>query len=396
MMASQQDASPVASSSKGLDDTSSSSSAPWYRTIRTHLSSHPPGSMWSTSSERSLLEPYAYLASRPGKEIRSKLIDAFNFWLQVPERRLRRVRKVVDMLHTASLLMDDVEDNSDLRRGLPVAHKVYGTPQVLNTANYVYFLVFKEVEAMGSEPGSGSSTPAESSLGAASSSSSSTSKATQSERLLVEEMINLHRGQGLDLLWRDTLTCPTEEEYVEMVRNKTGGLLRIAGGLMMIWSPLYPDAAPSPMSLSANEGKTDEEGRAGSPDLLPLLDLIGLLFQIRDDYMNLSAESYAQNKGFAEDLTEGKFSFPMIHGIRWSVGPGPAPNRQLLSILSSRPTDEHLKRYAVSYLRHVTGSFAYCREVMRELYRVIEIEVDRPMSGDCEAGVEHRESSIEV
>lgn len=425
--------------------------------------------MWSTSSERSLLEPYAYLASRPGKEIRSKLIDAFNFWLQVPERRLRRVRKVVDMLHTASLLMDDVEDNSDLRRGLPVAHKVYGTPQVLNTANYVYFLVFKEVEAMGSEAGSGSSTPGESSLGGASSSSSSTRKATQSERLLVEEMINLHRGQGLDLLWRDTLTCPTEEEYVEMVRNKTGGLLRIAGGLMMIWSPLYPDAAPSPASLSANEAGNDEEGKAGSPDLLPLLDLIGLLFQIRDDYMNLSAESYAQNKGFAEDLTEGKFSFPMIHGIRWSgggssssgsggsgsssgdgeparhqdrssgqrsdhaqaggagavphtaldsphlfnvsltpppllppaatstsnnssrahsTGPatfsasltgglGPAPNRQLLSILSSRPTDEHLKRYAVSYLRHVTGSFAYCREVMRELFRVIELEVDR-------------------
>lgn len=449
-MVSHQDASPIASSSK-RPDASAASPAPWYRTIRTHLSSHPPGSMWSTSSERSLLEPYAYLASRPGKEIRSKLIDAFNFWLQVPERRLRRVRKVVDMLHTASLLMDDVEDNSDLRRGLPVAHKVYGTPQVLNTANYVYFLVFKEVEAMGSEAGSGSSTPGESSLGGASAPSSSTRKATQSERLLVEEMINLHRGQGLDLLWRDTLTCPTEEEYVEMVRNKTGGLLRIAGGLMMIWSPLYPDSAPSPVSLSAKPGDVDEEGNPGSPDLLPLLDLIGLLFQIRDDYMNLSAESYAQNKGFAEDLTEGKFSFPMIHGIRWSGGGsggggsssgeggpsrdqerssrqtarpaqasgapprtaldsphlfnvpfspspllprttstasshssrphssglGPAPNRQLLSILSSRPTDEHLKRYAVSYLRHVTGSFAYCREVMRELFRVIEVEVDR-------------------
>ena len=32
-----------------------------------------------------------------------------------------------------------------------------------------------------------------------------------------EELLNLHRGQGMDLFWRDSLTCPTEEEYVQMV-----------------------------------------------------------------------------------------------------------------------------------------------------------------------------------
>lgn len=36
---------------------------------------------------------------------------------------------------------------------------------------------------------------------------------------LLEELINLHRGQGLDLYWRDTLSCPTEEEYLDMVMN---------------------------------------------------------------------------------------------------------------------------------------------------------------------------------
>lgn len=395
---------------------SSSSSSPWYTNIRRHLASNPPSYNWSTSNEDSLLEPYTYLASRPGKEIRGKLIDAFNHWLQVPDSRLARVRKVVDMLHTASLLMDDVEDNSDLRRGLPVAHKVYGTPQVLNSANYVYFLVFREIEAMGNEPPSGRASPtsasaqgndvAEPSNRPSSSSSSisgsteppnsSTRKATLSERLLVEEMINLHRGQGLDLLWRDTLQCPTEEEYVEMVRNKTGGLLRIAGGLMMIWSPVYPESTHLPTSPQGREQLHSQQ----PPDLLPLLDLIGLLFQIRDDYMNLSAESYAQNKGFAEDLTEGKFSFPMIHGIRASgslgrtekpaaprpggtASPSPLlpastlpPNRQLMSILSSKPTDPNIKQYAIDYLESI-GSFAHCRRVMRELDTVIwkELEV---------------------
>ena len=41
--------------------------------------------------------------------------------------------------------MDDVEDNSELRRGLPVAHTVYGVPQTINTANYVYFLAVQQL-----------------------------------------------------------------------------------------------------------------------------------------------------------------------------------------------------------------------------------------------------------
>ena len=52
------------------------------------------------------------------------------------------------------------------------------------------------------------------------------------EEINVDELINLHRGQGMDLFWRDSLTCPTEEEYIEMVNNKTGGLLRLAVKLM--------------------------------------------------------------------------------------------------------------------------------------------------------------------
>ena len=45
----------------------------------------------------------------------------------------------------AKLRMDDVEDNSELRRGLPVAHLIYGIPQAINTANYVYFLAMQEL-----------------------------------------------------------------------------------------------------------------------------------------------------------------------------------------------------------------------------------------------------------
>lgn len=50
--------------------------------------------------------------------------------------------------------------------------------------------------------------------------------------IYTEELLNLHRGQGMDLFWRDTLTCPSEEDYLEMVGNKTGGLFRLAVKLM--------------------------------------------------------------------------------------------------------------------------------------------------------------------
>ncbi|KAG6883984.1 hypothetical protein C0993_002313 [Termitomyces sp. T159_Od127] len=51
-----------------------------------------------------LLEPYAYILSMKGKEIRSKLIEVFNFWLDVPAPKLAIINRLVNMLHNASLL----------------------------------------------------------------------------------------------------------------------------------------------------------------------------------------------------------------------------------------------------------------------------------------------------
>lgn len=101
--------------------------------------------------------------------------------------------------------VDDVEDSSTLRRGIPVAHNIFGTAQTINSANYVYFQALEELVKLNN------------------------AKVVQ---IYTEELINLHRGQGMDLFWRDTLTCPDEDEYLEMVGNKTGGLFRLAVKLM--------------------------------------------------------------------------------------------------------------------------------------------------------------------
>ena len=53
---------------------------------------------------QTLLEPFKYITSNPGKEIRGKLIEAFNIWLNVPPERLQVIAKIVNMLHAASLM----------------------------------------------------------------------------------------------------------------------------------------------------------------------------------------------------------------------------------------------------------------------------------------------------
>ncbi|KAI2837472.1 hypothetical protein CBS147343_10962 [Aspergillus niger] len=284
---------------------------------------------WSPDNERIVLGPYDYMLQHPGKDIRRQLINAFNVWLKVPPESLSIITKVVAMLHTASLLIDDVEDNSILRRGIPVAHNIYGTAQTINSANYVYFLALQEVQKLNN--------PA-------------------AIDIYVQELLNLHRGQGMELFWRDTLTCPSEDEYLEMVGNKTGGLFRLAVKLMQ---------------AESSSGK----------DCVSLVNVMGLIFQICDDYLNLSNTTYTKNKGLCEDLTEGKFSFPIIHSIRSNPG-----NHQLLSILKQKTKDDEVKLYAVSYMES-TGSFAHTRDVVREL-RAKALTLIQAIDGDQADGRE--------
>jgi geranylgeranyl diphosphate synthase type 3 len=97
-------------------------------------------------------------------------------------------------------------------------------------------------------------------------------------------------------------------------------------------------------------------------DCTPLVSTIGLLFQILDDHLNLSPTSgYTTLKGLCEDLTEGKFSFPVIHAIRADPS-----NQILINILKQKTTDEEVKRYALRYMES-KGSFAYSKGVIEEL-----------------------------
>jgi geranylgeranyl diphosphate synthase type 3 len=162
-------------------------------------------------------------------------------------------------------------------------------------------------------------------------------------QVFVHEMLNLHRGQGYDIRWRDSGSCPTETQYVGMVIDKTGGLFRLAVGLLQSFASANRDV-----------------------DYVPLVNDLGLYFQIRDDLLNLVDDEYMKGKSFCEDLTEGKFSYPIIHCIRGGKGEGEggvgtAASTQLLSILKRRTEDVDVKQYA-RRLMIDAGSLRYARD----------------------------------
>src|SRR4051794_21005643 len=99
-----------------------------------------------------------------------------------------------------------------------------------------------------------------------------------------------------------------------------------------------------------------DPGLMSSSDCRPLVDTLGIIYRVRDDYQNLRSGLYAQQNGFGEDLTEGKFSFPIIHSI--SSAPD---NTHLINIMRKRTEDEAIKVSAIRYIES-TGSFEYCRQ----------------------------------
>ncbi|OJJ79377.1 uncharacterized protein ASPGLDRAFT_70108 [Aspergillus glaucus CBS 516.65] len=112
-------------------------------------------------------------------------------------------------------------------------------------------------------------------------------------QIYLEKMQNLFTGQSFDLYWTQQGKCPSHEEYMEIIRQKTSGLLRLLARLII-------------QKASALHHRN-----------IPLESLtikLGEYFQIRDDYKSLT-ETYTGQKGFCEDLDGGKFSFPLIHAL---------------------------------------------------------------------------------
>ena len=172
--------------------------------------------------------------------------------------------------------------------------------------------------------------------------------------IVIEQVRDLYVGQTFDVYWTRSGHCPSEKEYLEMVDKKTGGLFQLPAKLLQCLS----------------------DNRNGSY-IEQMISLFGRFFQVRDDYQNLTDKDYNRQKGFCEDLDEGKYSFPLIHALNTEDTRG---SLKLEALLHSRRENGCLSRGAkelvLEHLREV-GSMEHTRRLLEDLRRQIDEEMAR-------------------
>lgn len=274
------------------------------------------------SIQKSIIEPMWNLLDRGGKRWRPALFLLSMEAVGGDSKKYFHYVVIPEVIHNGSLIVDDIEDNSELRRGQPCVHKIYGVDVAVNAGNAMYFLpnvlVMKDKTLTDAQK-------------------------LAALDLITNELLRVHAGQGLDIWWhRGNKYEISENEYLQMCAYKTGTLARLAAKLGGILGKGTPE-------------QTEALGK--------FAETIGVAFQIQDDILNLAGEEFAKGKGVGEDIHEGKRTIMVLHALQHSNS---TDKKRLLEILNAHPSDEKTIREAIALIeKH--GSMEYARAKAKEL-----------------------------
>lgn len=218
-----------------------------------------------------------YIISAGGKRIRPRLLllfaEALGF--QGPERF--ELAATVEFIHTATLLHDDVVDESSLRRGRPTANAMFGNAAAVLVGDFLYSRAFQMMVSV--------------------------------NRMRVLEVLAdatnvIAEGEVLQLM---NMHDPdlSVEDYLQVIRFKTAKLFEASARLGAV-------LAESPPAI---EEACAEYGRA-----------LGTAFQIVDDLLDYEGDSAELGKNVGDDLREGKPTLPLLLAMERAS----APERQLM------------------------------------------------------------------
>jgi octaprenyl-diphosphate synthase len=169
----------------------------------------------------------------------------------------------VEFIHTATLLHDDVVDQSDMRRGNKVAYRIWGTEWSVLSGDFLFARAFNLLVDIGH-------------IGILKAISSATTK--------------MARGEVLQLL-RSYSTATTREEYLEVINGKTASIIAAS--------------CKAAAFLAGLEGQVVETFHEFGLNL-------GLSFQIVDDILDYTAQQGVFGKAIGKDFLEGKVTLPLI------------------------------------------------------------------------------------
>jgi octaprenyl-diphosphate synthase len=254
-----------------------------------------------------------YLIAGGGKRIRPLLLLLSAKTLDSDSNARIRMGAVVEMLHTATLVHDDIIDEASTRRGRPSSNTTWGNAKCVLAGDWLYMQAFQ------------------------------TALAERNFRIL-DLLISLTQQmvEG-ELLQMEKLGhLINEEEYFDLIYRKTACLFKVSMQLGSVIA--YPDLRDGERPFEDSLG---EYGRN-----------LGLAFQIVDDMLDLTANDEVLGKPAASDLREGKATLAIIHALERGTG---ADREAIRTVLADRSFERVAHADILEILqRH--GSLAYAMD----------------------------------
>jgi geranylgeranyl pyrophosphate synthase len=277
------------------------------------------------SLNAAIFTPCWDLLNRKGKKWRPMLglmvadYYKFNIHDMKKNKLLYQVLSVTELIHNASLIIDDIEDKSEQRRDEPCVHLKFGEDIAINAGISMFFLpIYILLQNIDDQ--------------------SIRSRICQA---YFEEMTAIHLGQGWDIEMKVGNRIPSVDNYKDTVIFKTGVCPRLIVKLIHAIST-------DPIEVEIKQA------------MLNLADHLSIAFQIKDDLLNLVESDLAKRKGFVgEDIYEGKLTLMILHTLNHNDG----NKDRLKEILYMKTKDERLIREAIDILKK-NGSIEFAEKIM--------------------------------
>lgn len=228
----------------------------------------------STLEPETLKDSSTHLVKAGGKKLRPALEVLSCQAVGGETEKALKAAASLELIHTFSLIHDDIMDNDDTRRGMPAVHKVWGEPMAILAGDTLFAKAYETIIKTADD-----NIPYE--------------RVIDALRVEVDACIKICEGQALDMEFEDTFEV-TEKDYLRMIYKKTGALIAAATSA----GAIIGGASTHQIEALTNYGKS-----------------LGIAFQIQDDYIDLTGDE-SIGKPVGSDLVEGKKTIMVIHALQ--------------------------------------------------------------------------------
>ena len=208
-----------------------------------------------------------YIINGGGKRLRPALVILSSGAFSYTGKHHHNLAAIIEFIHTATLLHDDVVDASELRRSKATANALFGNATSVLVGDFLYsrsFQMMVEVNNM------------------------------RIMQVLADATNTIAEGEVLQLInCRDPNV--NEENYLQVIRYKTAKLFEAATRLGAILSDVSPEEEESMASYGMH---------------------LGTAFQLTDDMLDYSGDYHDTGKNLGDDLAEGKPTLPLIYAMK--------------------------------------------------------------------------------